>query len=109
MDSVTHIVLGACVGEVLMDKKAGKKALLWGALAQSIPDIDFINGAWMPLTKELMAHRGITHSFLFALLASFFLALVAKQWHKKDAISISIMVFFFSDRSADSFIIGFLE
>ncbi len=95
MDSVTHIVLGACVGEVLMDKKAGKKALLWGALAQSIPDIDFINGAWMPLTKELMAHRGITHSFLFALLASFFLALVAKQWHKKDAISISKWFSFF--------------
>ena len=72
MDSVTHIVLGACVGEVLMDKKAGKKAMLWGALAQSVPDIDFINGAWMPLTKELMAHRGITHSFLFAFVISLF-------------------------------------
>jgi inner membrane protein len=95
MDSVTHIVLGACVGEVLMDKKAGKKALLWGALAQSIPDIDFINGAWMPLTKELIAHRGITHSLLFALIISFFLALVANLWHKKDSISISKWFSFF--------------
>lgn len=95
MDSVTHIVLGACVGEVLMDKKAGKKAMLWGALAQSVPDIDFLNGAWMPLTKELMAHRGITHSFLFAFLSSLFLALVASRLHKKDAISISKWVSFF--------------
>jgi membrane-bound metal-dependent hydrolase YbcI (DUF457 family) len=72
MDSITHIVLGACVGEVLMDRKAGKKAILWGALAQSIPDIDFINGAWMPLTKELIAHRGITHSFSQSSLHSFY-------------------------------------
>lgn len=95
MDSVTHIVLGACVGEVVMDKKAGKKAMLWGALAQSVPDIDFINGAWMPLTKELMAHRGITHSFLFAFVVSLFLALVASKWHKKDAISTSKWFSFF--------------
>lgn len=87
MDSITHIVLGACVGEVLMDKKAGRKAMLWGALAQSIPDIDFISGAWLPLTKELIAHRGITHSFLFAMLSSCFFALIASQWHKTEKIS----------------------
>ena len=70
-----------------MDKKAGRKAMLWGALAQSIPDIDFISGAWLPLTKELFAHRGLTHSFLFALLVSFFLALVASKWHKAEPIT----------------------
>jgi len=95
MDSITHIVLGACVGEVLMDRKAGKKAILWGALAQSIPDIDFINGAWMPLTKELIAHRGITHSFFFAIFIAFFLSLVASKWHKIEAISTSKWFSFF--------------
>lgn len=87
MDSITHIVLGACVGEVFMDKKAGRKAMLWGALAQSIPDIDFISGAWLPLTKELIAHRGLTHSFLFAFLVAFFLALIASKWHSAEAIT----------------------
>ena len=95
MDSITHIVLGACVGEVFMDKKAGRKAMLWGALAQSIPDIDFISGAWLPLTKELIAHRGLTHSFLFSFLVAFFLALIASKWHKAEAITIRKWFLFF--------------
>lgn len=74
MDSLTHIVLGACIGEVMLDKNAGRKAMLWGALAQSVPDIDFIAGMWMPVSTELLAHRGITHSFLFAIFIAFF-------WH----------------------------
>lgn len=42
MDSITHIAIGACMGEVFAGKQLGKQALLWGVLAQSIPDIDFI-------------------------------------------------------------------
>ena len=42
MDSITHIALGACMGEAFLDRKLGKKAMLWGALAQSIPDITSI-------------------------------------------------------------------
>ena len=95
MDSITHIVLGACVGEVLMDQKAGRKAMLWGALAQSIPDIDFISGSWLTLTKELIAHRGFTHSFLFAFLIAYFFALIASRLHKAEAISIKKWFVFF--------------
>jgi inner membrane protein len=47
MDSLTHIVLGACLGEVLLDRKLGRKAMLWGAIAQSAPDIDFLANLWM--------------------------------------------------------------
>jgi inner membrane protein len=95
MDSLTHIVLGACVGEVLLDKNAGRKAILWGALAQSVPDIDFIAGMWMPVSTELLAHRGITHSFLFAGFISFFLALGAARWLKAEPISLTKWFCFF--------------
>jgi inner membrane protein len=95
MDSLTHIVLGACIGEVLLDKNAGRKAILWGALAQSVPDIDFIAGMWMPVSTELLAHRGITHSFLFAGFISFFLALVAARWHKAEPIGLKKWFWFF--------------
>jgi inner membrane protein len=77
MDSLTHIVAGACIGEIALGKKIGRKAMLWGALAQSIPDIDFVAGLWMDTAHELVVHRGFTHSFLFAGIASFFLAMVA--------------------------------
>ena len=95
MDSLTHIVLGACIGEIILDKNAGRKAMLWGALANSVPDIDFIAGMWMPVSTELLAHRGITHSFLFAIISSFFLALVAARWHKAEPISLRKWFWFF--------------
>jgi inner membrane protein len=95
MDSLTHIVLGACIGELILDKQAGRKAILWGALAQSVPDIDFIAGMWMPVSTELLAHRGITHSFIFAFFASFFLALIAARWHKAEPITLRKWFWFF--------------
>ena len=95
MDSLTHIVLGACIGEIILDKNAGRKAMLWGALAQSVPDIDFIAGMWMPVSTELLAHRGITHSFLFGGVISFFLALIAARWHKAEPIRLRKWFFFF--------------
>ena len=95
MDSLTHIVLGACIGEIILDKNAGRKAMLWGALAQSVPDIDFIAGMWMPVSTELLAHRGITHSFLFGGIISFFLALIAARWHKAEPIKLRKWFFFF--------------
>ena len=95
MDSLTHIILGACIGELILDKNAGRKAILWGALAQSVPDIDFIAGAWMPVSTELLAHRGITHSFLFSVVIAFFLSLIAARWHKAEPISLRKWYFFF--------------
>jgi inner membrane protein len=95
MDSITHIVLGACIGELILDKQAGRKAILWGALAQSVPDIDFVAGMWMPVSTELLAHRGFTHSFLFAFIGSFFLALVAARWHKAEPITLRKWFWFF--------------
>ena len=68
MDSLTHIALGACVGEAFFGRKIGRKAMLWGALAQSIPDVDFLAAFWLNTTDNLLAHRGFTHSILFGLL-----------------------------------------
>src|SRR5690606_30894258 len=74
MDSLTHIVLGACIGEAALSKKVGKKALLLGAFAQSFPDIDGLASLWLSPTENLLFHRSLTHSFLFVLLAASLLA-----------------------------------
>jgi inner membrane protein len=66
LDTLTHIVLGACIGEAAAGKKLGKRAMLVGALAQSIPDFDFIAYFWLNKTENLLGHRGFTHSLLFA-------------------------------------------
>ena len=41
MDTITHIAIGACIGEVLGSREIGKKAILLGAAAQSL--LDFLS------------------------------------------------------------------
>lgn len=96
MDSLTHIVLGACIGEAIAGKKLGKKAMLWGALANSIPDADFIASLWLTMDRNLLAHRGFTHSLLFMMLLSPLLAWAARRWHRQKNISYLAWLLFFS-------------
>ena len=42
MDSLTQIVLGASVAEATLGKKIGNKAIVLGAIAGTIPDLDII-------------------------------------------------------------------
>lgn len=70
MDSLTQIVLGAAVGEAVLGKKIGNRAMLWGAVAGTIPDLDVV---WRYLTDTITAtelHRGFSHSIIFALIAA---------------------------------------
>lgn len=96
MDSLTHIALGACIGEAFFEKGFGKKAMIWGALAQSIPDIDFIASAWLTTSENLLAHRGFTHSILFVLLIIPVFALVADKIHKPHNIPFRTWLLFFA-------------
>lgn len=96
MDSITHIALGACVGEAFFERGFGKKAMIWGALAQSIPDIDFIAGLWTSPAGDLLAHRGFTHSILFALLIIPAFALTADKVHRPHNIAFRTWLLFFA-------------
>jgi len=77
--------LGACLGELVAGKKLGKKAMLFGAVINNIPDIDVVCYLWMDPTEALLAHRGITHSIIFNGLLAFILAnglfRIFKKWH----------------------------
>lgn len=95
MDSITHIVIGAVIGEAIMGKKIGKRAMLLGAIAQSLPDIDFVASFFLSTADDLLAHRGFTHSFLFAILAVVLLALLSERWHRPHNISIQKWIVFY--------------
>ncbi|GAC1302635.1 MAG: metal-dependent hydrolase [Mucilaginibacter sp.] len=95
MDSLTHITLGACAGEILLGKKLGKKALFWGALSQSLPDIDTIGSLILPADQSFLFHRGITHSFLFAVIVGVGMAFAVKRLYLKSDLSLPFLVFFF--------------
>ncbi|TDQ27466.1 metal-dependent hydrolase [Tenacibaculum caenipelagi] len=67
MDSLTQIVLGAAVGEAVLGKKVGNKAMLYGAIAGTIPDLDVYIGKLFDTITALEIHRGFTHSIFFAI------------------------------------------
>jgi inner membrane protein len=74
------------MGEAFAGKQVGKKALLWGALAHSLPDIDFLAVLWLTTSENLLAHRGITHSIVFLLFAAPLLAAIAYRLHRSHQI-----------------------
>lgn len=86
MDSLTHIVLGGCLGHLALGKKAGRKAVVWGAIADTIPDFDVFAGFWVHPVDSLLIHRGFTHSILFAILCSIFGGWGLSRWYKKFKI-----------------------
>lgn len=70
MDSLTQIVLGAAVAEVVAGKKLGNRALLWGAIGGTIPDLDVIGAFFMGEVKYVNFHRGFSHSLVFGFLVA---------------------------------------
>ncbi len=85
MDSLTQIVLGAAIGEAVLGKKVGNKAILYGAIAGTIPDLDVFASYFTDTVTALAIHRGFTHSILFSILfAPIFGWLVSRYEKYKD-------------------------
>lgn len=95
MDTITHLALGACTGEILLGKKLGKKAMLWGALAQNLPDCDTFVSEFYRADKSFLIHRGITHSLFFAVVAGVCLAFLVARIHRKNNPVLHELIFFF--------------
>jgi inner membrane protein len=70
MDTLTHITLGAAVGDVVLGKKIGNKAMLWGAFGGLLPDLDVAANLFTNEINALAFHRGLMHSLLFIFLAA---------------------------------------
>lgn len=67
MDSITQFVLGAAIGEFVAGKKSGHRALLWGGIAGTIPDLDILFNPFFTELQRLSVHRGISHSLVFGM------------------------------------------
>ncbi len=79
MDSLTQIALGAAVGEATLGKKIGNRALLWGAVGGTIPDLDVLSNLFLNDIEALAFHRGITHSLTFAVVVPFLLGFLVHR------------------------------
>lgn len=69
MDSLTQITLGAACGEIAFGRKVGNRAMWWGAVGGTIPDLDVLANLVTDEMAALAFHRAITHSLFFAMVA----------------------------------------
>jgi inner membrane protein len=82
MDSLTQIVLGAAVGEAVLGRKVGNKAMLYGAIAGTIPDLDVLVSNFTNTVTALAIHRGFTHSIVFSVLFAPIFGWIVSRYEK---------------------------
>ena len=96
MDSLTQIILGAAVGEAVLGKKIGNKAMLYGAIAGTIPDLDVLSAFFTDKVTALEIHRGFTHSILFSALFAPILAFIVVKFEKHKNFKDWFWLFFWT-------------
>lgn len=85
MDSLTQAVLGATVGEVVLGKKVGNKAPLWGAIAGTIPDLDVVLNFFVGEVQSTLWHRTFSHSLLVLTLVTPVLGYLVFLLHRRSS------------------------
>lgn len=89
------MALGAAVGEAVIGRQIGRKALLWGAICGTLPDLD----VFVPLGNAVMDftyHRSASHSFfVLALLTPLLVWLVNRihPQHREQTKRWAVMIY----------------
>jgi inner membrane protein len=96
MDSLTHIVLGAATGEVMLGRKVGNKAMIWGAIAGSLPDFDAFITPFLNPVSSVLFHRGPSHSILFAIIVAPLIGFIINKLHKTNSFKQWTLMIFVS-------------
>jgi inner membrane protein len=103
MDPFTHLTAGALQGHAFRPILKSRWVFLFCLIAALLPDMDNLVGLASP-ELYLLHHRGITHSFLGALLLSLLLPLIFRLfsssfpfWRGAIAACVGILVHIFLD------------
>jgi len=84
LDSVTQLALGAAVGEAALGRKVGNKALVWGAIVGTMPDLDVFIPFGDPV-KDFTYHRSFSHSILVDVLLTPLIVWLILKLHPQTA------------------------
>ncbi|MES2437974.1 MAG: metal-dependent hydrolase [Verrucomicrobiota bacterium] len=85
MDWITQAALGALMGELMMGKRLGNRALAWGALFGVMPEVlEWLVSPVLDHAYELAVERGAGHSLVVMALGSWVIAEgLAKLWKRE--------------------------
>jgi inner membrane protein len=74
LETVTHLLIGGLTGAAFSPATKTRRMMAAGSLIQIVPDLDVVASLWMTPAEAMVAHRGFTHSFLFAAMFALFLS-----------------------------------
>ena len=86
MDSITQALLGASVQGALLGRWQGRKALVYGALLGTLPDLDVLID-YGDAVANMTYHRGFSHSLFVLSLVAVLLTWLARRWAPDDRYS----------------------
>ena len=86
MDSITQAVLGASIQGALLGRWQGRKALLYGAMLGTLPDLDVVID-YGDAVADMTYHRGFSHSLLVLSLLAVAITLLARWLRPNPAYS----------------------
>lgn len=84
MDSLTQLALGASVGEAVLGKQVGRRALVWGGICGTIPDLDSLIPFGDPVS-DFTYHRAASHSMFFLTLLTPVMVWLTTRLHPSTA------------------------
>lgn len=83
MDSLTQGLLGAATFAIVKNKEIGKRSLLIGAVAGTIPDFDVFLAPFFNDIQFLTIHRSVSHSIGLAIILSVLLGELFYRLYKR--------------------------
>ncbi len=86
MDSITQAVLGAGVQAALLGRWQGRKALVYGAMLGTLPDLDVVID-YGDAVARMTYHRGFSHSLFVLTGAALLIAWLARRWQPHPGYS----------------------
>lgn len=86
MDSITQAVLGASIQGALLGRWQGRKALLYGAILGTLPDLDVVID-YGDAVAEMTYHRGFSHSLFVLSGLALLLTALCRRWRPNPGYS----------------------
>ena len=72
---------------MILGKKLGWKGAAWGAFFGTLPDLDILAYPFLSEAGRIQWHRGVSHSILVMVLASFILAKPLSLLHEEKGVT----------------------
>lgn len=92
MDSITQAVLGASIQGSLLGRWQGRKALLYGAMLGTLPDMDVLID-YGDAVAEMTYHRGFSHSLIVLTALALLLTWLTRRFRHNPGYSTQRLFF----------------